>query len=55
LATEGVKLLSTYEKLLSHFGWQEWWPGESAFEVALGAILRAYPKSEIDDVVFCSF
>jgi len=38
-ATEHLKLLSTYEKLLSHFGRQGWWPGESAFEVVLGAIL----------------
>ncbi len=28
-----------YEKLLQHFGPQHWWPGQSPFEVAVGAIL----------------
>jgi len=28
-----------YEKLLSEFGKQGWWPGESKFEIAVGAIL----------------
>ena len=39
MATKGSKLHSLYEKLLSHFGRQKWWPGESAFEIVLGAIL----------------
>lgn len=33
------KLNSTYEKLYSHFGSQHWWPGKTAFEVTVGAIL----------------
>lgn len=33
------KLYSIYEKLFSHFGPQHWWPGETPFEVAVGAIL----------------
>ncbi|MBF0105550.1 MAG: hypothetical protein HQM16_09525, partial [Deltaproteobacteria bacterium] len=28
-----------YKLLFSHFGPQSWWPGDSAFEVCLGAIL----------------
>lgn len=34
-----VKLISLYEKLYSEFGSQAWWPAQSAFEVAVGAIL----------------
>ncbi len=33
------KLKSIYDKLYEHFGPQHWWPGETAFEVAVGAIL----------------
>ena len=33
------KLNSIYRKLFYHFGPQHWWPGESAFEVMVGAIL----------------
>ncbi len=33
------RLLALYERLLSTFGPQGWWPGETPFEVALGAIL----------------
>jgi endonuclease-3 related protein len=28
-----------YEQLLNHFGPQHWWPGNSAFEVIVGAVL----------------
>ena len=33
------KLLLIYNKLCSHFGPQHWWPGETPFEVAVGAVL----------------
>lgn len=34
------KLLEdVYKRLLGHFGAQKWWPGESPFEVMVGAIL----------------
>lgn len=33
------KLLHIYDKLYSRFGPQHWWPGDSPFEVAVGAIL----------------
>jgi len=34
------RLLSNiYNSLFTHFGPQHWWPGDSAFEVAIGAIL----------------
>ena len=33
------KLLSIYKKLFSAFGPQSWWPGDTPFEVAVGAIL----------------
>jgi endonuclease III related protein len=32
-------LRRTYRLLHSHFGHQEWWPGETRFEVCVGAIL----------------
>jgi endonuclease-3 related protein len=37
----GIKevLLEIYRRLLSAYGPQGWWPGDSAFEVAVGAIL----------------
>ena len=33
------KLNDIYNALYKHFGPQDWWPGETAFEVAVGAIL----------------
>lgn len=33
------KLLFLYERLFTHFGSQHWWPGNTPFEVAIGAIL----------------
>ncbi|MCK5708615.1 MAG: endonuclease [Candidatus Aureabacteria bacterium] len=33
------KLTIIYEMLEKHFGFQNWWPGESPFEVIVGAIL----------------
>jgi len=35
----GDRLISIYERLLSAFGPQDWWPGDSPFEVCTGAIL----------------
>ncbi|MBN1527325.1 MAG: endonuclease III domain-containing protein [Candidatus Omnitrophica bacterium] len=32
-------LLDIYERLYSHYGPQEWWPGRTRFEVIVGAIL----------------
>ncbi len=32
-------LLDIYNSLYSHFGPQHWWPGDTPFEVAVGAIL----------------
>ena len=34
-----VDLRTTYRKLFAAFGPQQWWPGESPFEVMVGAIL----------------
>ncbi len=33
------RLVQIYEKLYASFGPQHWWPGETPFEVAVGAIL----------------
>ncbi|MGB9713332.1 MAG: endonuclease III domain-containing protein [Dissulfurimicrobium sp.] len=33
------RLLSIYERLFAEFGAQHWWPGETPFEVSVGAIL----------------
>ncbi len=35
----GRRLLEVYRRLLAHQGHAGWWPGESAFEVCVGAIL----------------
>jgi endonuclease-3 related protein len=35
----GDQLMSIYERLLAAFGPQNWWPGDSPFEVCAGAIL----------------
>ncbi|MBM3925628.1 MAG: endonuclease [SAR202 cluster bacterium] len=34
-----TSLVDVYERLYSAYGPQHWWPGESAFEVVIGAIL----------------
>lgn len=34
-----VSLQRVYAKLLDHFGPQHWWPGETPFEVIVGAVL----------------
>src|SRR5947208_432613 len=34
-----AQLSDTYDRLLSAYGPQNWWPGDSAFEVIVGAIL----------------
>jgi endonuclease-3 related protein len=39
LETTRERLLEIYRRLLAFFGPQHWWPGESPFEVAVGAIL----------------
>src|SRR5262245_39972256 len=33
------KLLEVYERLLARFGPQRWWPGDSPFEIMVGAVL----------------
>jgi endonuclease-3 related protein len=33
------KVYEIYEILLDHFGPQDWWPGETPFEVMVGAVL----------------
>lgn len=33
------KLLDIYDALFSHYGPQHWWPGETPFEVMVGAVL----------------
>lgn len=37
-----ARLLRLYDALFARFGPQHWWPGESAFEVAAGAILTQH-------------
>ena len=39
MSSTSSQLLSFYEALLTHFGPQNWWPGETPFEVMVGAIL----------------
>jgi endonuclease-3 related protein len=35
----GASLIDVYERLLAAFGPQHWWPGETPFEVIVGAVL----------------
>lgn len=37
--TMRTSLMNVYQCLLGHFGPQHWWPGETPFEVCIGAIL----------------
>ena len=37
----GDVLRDTYDRLLARFGRQSWWPGDSPFEIIIGAILGA--------------
>jgi endonuclease-3 related protein len=34
-----MRLIEIYQKLLSHFGKQHWWPADTRFEIIIGAIL----------------
>jgi endonuclease-3 related protein len=34
-----LELLKIYHLLLSHFGYQNWWPAETRYEVVVGAVL----------------
>jgi len=34
-----LPLIETYDRLLTTFGPQNWWPGESPFEIMVGAVL----------------
>jgi endonuclease-3 related protein len=34
-----MQTLELYQRLFDHFGPQHWWPGDSPFEVAVGAVL----------------
>src|SRR3954471_5946539 len=34
-----TKLMEAYERMLAAFGPQHWWPGDSPFEVMIGAVL----------------
>ena len=34
-----ISLLDIYQRLFDHYGPQHWWPGESRFEIAVGAVL----------------
>lgn len=36
---EAARLRDFYERMAAHFGPTHWWPGDTAFEIALGAIL----------------
>lgn len=36
---EQKMLLDIYDKLYNHFGYRNWWPGETKWEVIVGAIL----------------
>ena len=39
MAPGGDQLMTFYETLLAHYGPQNWWPGDTPFEVMVGAVL----------------
>jgi hypothetical protein len=47
-------LQAVYQRLLAHYGPQDWWPADTPFEVIVGAILVqavAWPNVEMDPVI----
>lgn len=39
LSSTGRKLMNMFDLMLDHFGPQHWWPGETAIEIMIGAVL----------------
>ncbi len=39
MARAAKRLLDIYERMASHYGPTHWWPGDTPFEIAIGAIL----------------
>lgn len=39
LTDSNVSLNTVFEKMLEHYGPQDWWPGESPLEIMIGAVL----------------
>ncbi len=39
ISVQPNKILTIYQRLLDHFGRQNWWPGDTPFEIIVGAIL----------------
>ncbi len=39
MASVHEKLMQIYEAMYEHFGSQNWWPGDGAFEIMIGAVL----------------
>ena len=37
--TKGEKLLDIYRRMLERYGPQHWWPGDTRFEIMVGAVL----------------
>src|SRR6185369_11091445 len=37
--TMSTKLMDAYERMFAKFGPQRWWPGDSPFEIVVGAVL----------------
>ena len=37
--TLGEKLLNIYDRMLNRYGPQHWWPGDTRFEIMVGAVL----------------
>ncbi len=50
---ERTRLLSIYKRLFESFGPQRWWPGDTPFEVAVGAILTQNTNwSNVERAIF---
>lgn len=49
-----MPFLQVYEQLLAHHGHQQWWPGETPFEVMVGAVLTQNTAwSNVEKAIAC--
>ncbi len=48
-----VTLRQVYDRLFGAFGPQHWWPGQSPFEVMVGAVLVQNTKKSSNGNILC--
>lgn len=54
MSSHKISLVDIYRKLLSHFEPQHWWPGETNFEICVGAILTQNTNwGNVETAILC--